>query len=185
MQLLTKKFTQNNYEKMIDSGILTPFDQVELIRGEIIEMSPIGLKHSATVIRLTNFLPSLLENKALISVQNSVQLDNYSQPEPDVVLLKKKEDFYATKRPTPSDILLLIEVSDSSLKYDQEIKIPLYADNKIEEVWIINLNNDTIEVYRYPEENFYQQRQILTKKENISCLAFSQISIAVTNLFPY
>jgi Uma2 family endonuclease len=185
MQLLTKKFTQKDYEKMIESAILTTLDRVELIRGEIIEMSPIGLKHGATVIRLTNFFPSLLGNKALISVQNSVQLDDYSQPEPDVVLLKNREDFYATKRPTSSDIFLLIEVSDSSYKYDQEIKLPLYAENKVQEVWIINLNNDTIEVYRYPENNFYQQRLILTQKENISCLAFSEISIPVTNLFPF
>jgi Uma2 family endonuclease len=185
MQLLTKKFNQKHYEKMIETGILTPLDRVELIRGAIIEMSPIGLKHAATMIRITNFLPSLLGNKALISVQNSVQLDDYSQPEPDIVLLKNREDFYASKRPTTSDIFLLIEVSDSSYKYDQEIKLPLYAENKGQEVWIINLNNDTLEVYRYPENNFYQQRFILTKKENISCLAFSEISIPVTNLFAY
>ena len=178
----TRKFNTENYEQMFKSGILTPQDKVELIRGEIIEMSPIGLKHAATVIRLTNFLPLLLGNKVLISVQNPVQLNDYSQPEPDLAILENRDDFYLAKRPTIKDIILLIEVADSSIKYDKEIKLPLYAENKVQETWIINLNNDTIEVYRQPKNNFYQQIQILTKTEEISCLAFPEIIIPITSL---
>lgn len=183
MKLISKKFTVDDYEKMIQTGILTISDKVELIEGEIIQMSPIGLKHAATVIRLTNLLPSLFGNNVLISVQNSVQLNEYSQPEPDVVLLRNRSDFYETKRPTSEDILLLIEVSDSSLKYDQEIKIPLYANSNVQEVWLINLNNDTVETYRYPQTSFYQQKQIFTKNNQASCLAFPQININFANFF--
>lgn len=183
MQVLTKKFTIDKYEKMIDCGILTEQDKVELIKGEIIEMSPIGLKHIATVIRLTNILPSLFGEKTLISVQNSIQLNDDSQPEPDVVCLKNRSDFYETKRPTPEDILLLIEVSDSSLKYDQEIKLPLYAESGVNEVWLVNLNNDTLEVYKKPHNKTYQQEEILSKKDQVSCLAFPQLIINVSDFF--
>lgn len=184
MQLLTKKFTVETYEKMIKGEIFTPQDKVELINGEIVEMSPIGLKHATTVIRLTNLFPLFFQDKALVSVQNSIILNDYSQPEPDLVLLKNREDFYEQKRPSSEDIFLLIEVSDSTLKYDQEIKLPLYAENHIQETWIINLNNSSIEVYRQPENNFYQQQKILTKKDKISCLAFPEIEINIGKLIP-
>jgi Uma2 family endonuclease len=136
------------------------------------------------VIKLTNLFPQLFQDKALVSIQNSIKLNEYSQPEPDLVLLKKKDDFYLETRPTPEDIFLLIEVSDSTWKYDQEIKLPLYAENNIKETWIINLNNDSIATYRYPEKNFYQERKILTKKDNINCLAFPQINISIQQLLP-
>lgn len=118
MKLLTKKFTIDPYEKMIEREIFTPQDKLELINGEILEMSPIGLKHATTVIRLSNVFPLLFQDKALVSVQNSIILSDYSQPEPDLVLLKKRDDFYEQKRSTSDDIFLLIEVSDSTLKYD-------------------------------------------------------------------
>lgn len=184
MKLLTKKFTIDNYEKMIDRGIFTPQDNLELINGEVIEMSPIGIKHATTVLRLTNVFPLLFQNKALVSVQNSIILNDYSQPEPDLVLLKKRDDFYEQKRPTSEDIFLLIEVSDSSLKYDREIKLPLYAENNISEVWIFNLNDDVIEVYSQPQNNYYQQQQIFTKKDTISCSAFPKIALELKQLIP-
>lgn len=189
MKLLTKKFTINTYEKMLEREIFNPDERLELIEGEIIEMSPIGLKHATTVIRLTNILSRLFQDQALLSVQNSIILNDYSQPQPDVVLLKKRDDFYAQHLPMVDDIFLLIEVSDSTLKYDQEIKLPIYAENKVNEVWIINLNKDAIapnqsliEVYRHPQNNYYQQRQIFTKKDTISCLAFPEIAIEVNQL---
>lgn len=184
MQMLTKKFSVNTYEKMLENNIFESQEKLELIRGVIIEMSPIGLKHATAVIRLTNLFPIIFQDKALISVQNSIILDDYSEPEPDLVMLKKRDDFYAEKRPKSEDIFLLIEVSDSTLKYDQEIKLPLYAESKIKEVWIFNLNNDILEIYRNPQDNFYQQKQILTKTEKVSCLAFPEIEIPIVNLLP-
>lgn len=119
MKLLTKKLTVNTYEKMLEREIFNPEERLELIEGEIIEMLPIGLKHVTTVIRLTNILSRLFQDQALLSVQNSIILNDYSQPQPDVVFLKKRDDFYAQHLPMVEDIFLLIEVSDSTLKYDQ------------------------------------------------------------------
>lgn len=182
MKLLTKKFTVNTYEKMLEKEIFTPQDRLELINGEIIEMSPIGLQHATTVIRFTNIFPLFFQNKALVSVQNPITLNDYSQPEPDLVLLKSRDDFYEQKRPTAEDIFLLVEVSDSTLKYDQEIKLPIYAQNNIMETWIINLNNHSVEVYRQPKNGHYQQVQIFTKKDTISCLAFPEIILKINQL---
>lgn len=183
MQLLTRKFTVTEYEKMGEAGILATDNKVELIEGEIIKMSPIGLKHIATVNRLTNIFPEIFGQKVIVSVQNSIQLNNYSQPEPDVVLLKYRKDFYETKRPTSDDILLLIEVSDSTLKYDQEVKLPLYAESKLNEVWLVNLIDDCLEVYRNPKGKKYQQISILDKENTISCLAFPEINVNISDFF--
>lgn len=183
MELLTRKFTVNEYEKMGETGILTSEDKVELIKGEIIKMSPIGLKHLATVNRLNKFFYFNFPEMIIVGVQNSIELNDNSQPEPDVVLLKYRQDFYQKKRPSVEDILLLIEVSDSSLKYDQEIKLPLYAENNIEEVWLINLIDDCVEVYRNPKGKKYQQINILDQENTISCVAFSEITINISDFF--
>jgi Uma2 family endonuclease len=181
MQVITRKFNVNEYNKMAETGILTPEDRVELIRGEIIAMSPIGRKHAAAVNRLTNFFPPLLGDKVIISVQNSIRLDNYSEPQPDIVLLKPRSDFYESKIPEPEDIYLLIEVSDSTIKYDQEVKLPLYAESNIDEVWIVNLSNTTLEVYRQPEQKIYLEQQKNVK--SISPLAFSDITLTISDIF--
>ncbi|MGK7881875.1 MAG: Uma2 family endonuclease [Crocosphaera sp.] len=181
MQVITRKFNVNEYQKMAETGILTPEDRVELIRGEIIAMSPIGRKHAAAVNRLTNLFPPLLGNKAIISVQNSIRLDNYSEPQPDIVLLKPRSDFYESKIPEAEDIYLLIEISDSTIKYDQEIKLPLYAESNINELWIINLNNKNLEVYRQPQDKTYLEQQKNVK--SISPLAFPDITLTINDIF--
>lgn len=127
VQLLRRKFTVDQYHKMAESGILKEDDRVELIRGEIIEMSPIGTKHAACVNRLVNLLVLLLGKRVIVAPQNPVVLDNNSEPQPDVALLKPRDDFYATAHPQPQDIFLLIEVADSTILYDREEKITLYA----------------------------------------------------------
>lgn len=177
MQLITRKFNVNEYQKMAEAGILTSEDRVELIRGEIIPMFPIGLKHAATVNRLNRLFHQKLNEKVIISIQNSIQLDNYSEPQPDVVLLKPRSDFYETQIPQPQDIHLLIEVSDTTIKYDKEVKLPLYAESKISEVWIVNLDSNTLEVYRQPQAQQYQQQQ--TNVKAISCLAFPDITLTI------
>ncbi len=180
MQLITRKFNVNEYHKMAETGILTPEDRVELIRGEIIPMASIGLKHAACVNRLNQVFYQKLGNQTIVSVQNSIRLDNYSEPQPDIVLLKPRSDFYETQIPQPSDVYLLIEVSDSTLKYDQEVKLPLYAENNISEVWIINLNNKTLEIYRQPQDKKYQDQQI--DIQSISPLAFPDITLTIHDI---
>jgi Uma2 family endonuclease len=165
---------------MAEVGILNPNDRVVLIQGEIIPMSPIGLKHAATVKRLNSFLTYQLQNLAIIGVQDPIQLNNSSEPQPDIVLLKPRSDFYENQIPQPQDIYLLIEVSDSTIKYDQEVKLPLYAESKISEVWIINLNNNTLEVYRQPEDKQYldQQKNI----QSISPGAFPEMTLTIDDI---
>ena len=161
MLLKTRKFTVEQYHQMTEASVFTPEERLELIRGEIIEMSPIGLKHATVVKRLNNLLTYQLHNQAIIGVQDPIQLDNFSEPQPDISVLKMRSDFYELEIPKPQDILWLIEVSDHTLKYDREVKLNLYAESKINEVWLVNVNNNTLEVYRHPQNNIYQEEQIL------------------------
>ena len=120
-----------------------------------------------------------------ISVQNPIQLADISEPQPDIALLKSRPDFYETKIPTPEDIFLLVEVPDRSLNYDRDVKIPLYAENKIIEVWLIEVNNQSIRVYRQPEENSYQDIQNFTRGQSISPLAFPDTIITLDEIFGF
>jgi Uma2 family endonuclease len=183
MQLLTRKFTVDQYHKMADVGILTEDDRVELIKGEIIEMSPIGLRHAAIVNRLTNLLPKKLGDRVIVSIQNPVQLNNNSEPQPDVTLLKPRADFYETKVPTPEDILLIVEVADTTLNYDRDVKIPLYAENGILEVWLIDTNHQSLTLYRQPTKAGYQSIQNLDITHKLSPLAFPDVTINVNEMF--
>jgi Uma2 family endonuclease len=179
-QLTTRKFTVAEYHKMSETGILTHEDRVELIRGEIISMSPIGTKHAATVNRLNHLFHQKLNEQVIVSVQNPIQLDNSSEPQPDLVLLKPRPDFYESQSPQFQDIYLLIEVSDSTIAYDQEVKLPLYAQSLINEVWIVNLNNSSLEVYRQPKNLHYQYQQ--RDVSRISPLAFPNLTFSLDEI---
>ena len=152
LELLRRKFTTQEYHQMVDSGIIATDERIELLKGEIIAMSPIGIKHAACVRRLNNILSQHLTGEAIIDIQNPLELDNLSEPQPDIALLKPRADFYATAHPQSEDIFLIIEVADKTLKSDREVKIPLYAKNQIAEVWLVDLNGESIEVYREPRE---------------------------------
>jgi len=182
MQLLTRKFTIKDYYKMAESGIFTENDRVELIRGEIIEMSPIGIKHSICILSLNTLLAEKLKQRALINIQNPIQLDDNSEPQPDVVLLKNPIDTYRKRHPQPADILLIIEVADTTVKYDREVKIPLYAEANIPEVWLVDINNNCVEVYRQPTPDGYQNMQKFTAEQSLSILAFPDIIITVNEI---
>ena len=146
-QIEPRRFNVTEYYKMAKAGILKPDDRVELIEGEIIKMTAIGSPHAACVARLARLLPKATGERALLWVQNPVRLDDFSEPVPDIALLKLRDDYYATRHPTPTDALLLIEVADSSLLKDRNMKVPLYARACISEIWIVNLPKETIEVY--------------------------------------
>ncbi|MEB3179886.1 MAG: Uma2 family endonuclease [Nostocaceae cyanobacterium] len=183
VQLLRRKFTVEQYHKMVDSGILKEDDRVELIRGEIIEMSPIGTKHAACVNRLNNLLYRKLGDRIILGVQNPVILSDTSEPQPDVTLLKHRDDFYESAHPQPQDIYLLIEVADTTVKYDKEVKIPLYTEHGIMEVWLVDINEESVEVYREPATDGYQNVRKFVGGESLSIGVFSDVNISVKEIF--
>lgn len=163
------RFTVEDFYRMADAGILGADDRVELIDGEVVEMNPIGSRHAASVSRLNRLLLGLVADRAIVRVQDPVRLSDLSEPQPDLALLKFREDFYAKGHPTPDDVLLLIEVSDSSLAFDQGTKLSLYAISGIPEVWIIDLSRNVLTSYRTPEEGAYtQQREFQGDEQQVS-----------------
>ncbi len=181
---LTKhKLTSQQYHLMAEAGILAQSDRVELIYGEIIDMSPIGRKHSACVARLTDVLVTEFHGKAIIWVQNSIHLDDASEPQPDLVLLKSRPDFYEEELPKPSDILLIIEVADSTISYDRDIKMPLYAAAGIGEFWLVDVNNRTLTSYILPAPSGYRNSHCYRINESIPIQAFPDQAIAWSDIF--
>jgi Uma2 family endonuclease len=150
--------TINEWQKMVAANAFSPKNRIELINGEILEMPPIGCNHAGHVKRLTRLFAPLLIEKAIISVQDPLQLGDLSEPQPDFMLLRQDANFYTTHHPQAEDVLLLVEVAESSLNYDRERKQRLYALFGIPEYWLINLNNESLEVYRQPVDENYQQK---------------------------
>ena len=150
-------FTVADYYRMADAGLFHETPRVELIQGQIIDMSPIGFPHFGMVNRLTRLLVPLVGARGLVSVQNPVRLDSGSEPQPDIAILKPRTDDYETGTPGPDDVLLLIEVADTSLDFDRNVKAPLYAQSGIAEYWIVNLPDRLIEVHREPSGTRYAQ----------------------------
>ncbi len=155
------KISLETWRAMLEKGILSENDRVELIEGEIFDMSPIGKLHIATVIRINQLLTMLLAKKAFVSVQNPLHLPPDSEPEPDIALLKPREDYYASQLPEAADTFLVIEVADSSLEYDREVKKPLYAKAGVPCFWLVNLQKFEIEVHTQPGRGTYKQIQLL------------------------
>lgn len=145
-----RRISVTEYHKMGEIGIFGEYERVELIEGVIRKMGPKGTRHTTSVSNLTNLLPLLLEGEALIRVQDPIVLNDDTEPEPDVAVIKPRGDAYTEAHPHPDDVLLLIEVADTSLEYDREIKLPRYAVSGIPEVWIVNLVENIVEVYCNP-----------------------------------
>ncbi len=167
-QIAPRLFTVQEYHQMAEAGVLHEDDRIELIHGKIIQMSPIGRNHAAIVRRLANFLIPQLASQAIVDVQNPVRINEHSEPEPDIMVLPFRDDYYAESGVTPQDVLLLIEVSDSTLRYDRNTKIPLYATAGIPEVWIVNVDKQQLEVYLQPSEDRYQSMTTLNREDTIS-----------------
>jgi Uma2 family endonuclease len=168
VQVLRRHFSVGDYYTMAAAGLFKEDDRVELIEGEVIEMNPIGSRHAACVGRLTELLRSLPRDAAIVWVQNPVQVNDYSEPVPDVTLLKRRDDFYAQANPGPEAVLLLIEVSDSTLDYDRQIKVPLYARAGVAEVWVVNLPEEVVEVYARPSGGKYQDARVVRRGESLT-----------------
>ena len=162
---------------MAAAGVFSEGDRVELIEGEIVEMNPIGSRHAACVGRLTKFLERLVGDQVIVWVQNPVQVNDISEPLPDVTLLRPRDDFYSQANPQPSDALLIIEVADSSVEYDRDIKIPLYAEAAIPEVWLVNLPQETIEIYVQPVGDSYREIHLVKRGESLASKSIPNLVI--------
>ncbi len=178
------RFTVAEYHRMAEVGILGEDSRVELIRGQIVDTAPIGAPHLGMVNRLTRLLPSVLSGRGMLSVQNPVRLDDGSEPEPDVVVLRPRADDYQTATPCPSDVLLLIEVADTSLDDDRAIKVPLYAENGIAECWIANLVDRLVEVYRQPRNGGYAEVRREGHGKVLDIALLPGVALPVGDLFP-
>jgi Uma2 family endonuclease len=180
--LKRRLFTIDQYHQMITSGVLTEGDRVELIDGEILEMVAIGSKHGAQVKRLNRLLSGLLESSVLVSVQDPVELGPRSEPQPDVALLRWRADFYETSHPQASDVYLVIEVADSTLDYDRSVKVLLYSRSNIFEYWIVNLQDNVIEVHRQPSQSGYQLIQSYQRGIDIEIMALPGLGLTVDRI---
>jgi Uma2 family endonuclease len=165
---------------MVDAGILAPDERVELIEGQLFQMAAKGTAHSAAVTRIERVLSRRLEGFALIRLQDPIQLSNLSEPEPDVAIVALDPLDYEEHHPTVAEIFWLIEVADTTLKRDLELKTPAYARSGVQECWILDLKERCLYVFRAPIEGSYTQSQIWREQETIAPLAFPQCEVRVS-----
>jgi len=167
---------------MAETGVLRPDARVELLNGEIIDMSPIGPFHGGVVGRLTRLFTMLSKDRWLVWPQNPLRLGEDSEPEPDVMLLKPSPDDYTNRHPRPEDVFLLVEVSDASLTTDLERKLPAYGRAGVAEVWIVDLNDEALEIYREPRVDGYASKTVLRAGDQARPAAFPDAAVDVAEL---
>jgi Uma2 family endonuclease len=183
MPLAARRFTVEEYHRMAEVGILAPGDRSELLDGEILALTPVGARHAACVKRLIRLCAPLVVRQAVtLSVQDPVILGPYDEPQPDVALLRYRADDYAASHPTPADVLLLIEVADTSLDYDRQIKLPRYARSEVPEVWLVNLEDQQVEIYREPAGERYAKMHVARRGEALTPLLLSSASVSVDQI---
>ena len=176
------KFDVHQYHAMAKAGILHPDDRVELIDGEITAMSGIGPEHMATVDSSNRFWVIRLGERAIVRIQGSIRLDERNEPQPDVALLKPRDDFYRHRMPGSDDVLLLVEVSDTTLRRDREVKLELYARFGVPETWIDNIRARSIEVYSDPVDGEYTTRQTYWRGQTVTPAALPDIALPVSDV---
>jgi Uma2 family endonuclease len=179
-----RRFNRQEYHAMVEAGILTEDSRVELIEGEIIEMSPINPLHVATVAALMEWLVSQFAGKAFVTIQSPFAAGEASEPQPDAIVAKFRDDRYRQAHPTPEDILLVVEVSQSSLQYDRDRKARLYAAAGLADYWIVNLVDQTLDVYRQPGPRGYDRLQRFRPGDSLSPLAFPDVTLDVAAILP-
>lgn len=178
-----RRFTLEEYRRMGETGILDEGERVELIEGEVVEMSPIGPRHGSVVARIVSLLVTRLGDRAIVWPQNSLVLRaQASQLQPDVALLLPRADYYRSANPEPRDVLLAIEVMDSSGDHDRRVKLPLYARAGLAELWLVDLTADSVETLRDPAGGQYRDRRVASRGAAVAPLAFPDLSLAVTVL---
>ena len=177
------RFTVDEFARMGEAGIFTADDRVELIDGEILEMTPIGALHAAVVSRLTELLVTRLAGKAYVSVQNPIRLANHTEPQPDLVVARRRESFYTDRHPEPGDIHLVIEVADSSLRYDKQEKVPRYGRAGVPETWLVDLDAREVIVYTDPGPGGYANRQVRHRGDDVVAAGMPEIRVSVDDMF--
>ena len=181
--LKTHRFTVDEYHRMGEVGIFLEDDRVELLAGEIVEMSPIGPLHAGTVDRLTALFLSRLGGEVIVRVQNPLLLRaEDSEPQPDVTLLRPRPDFYTRSHPEAQDVYLVIEVADTSVEADRDVKFPIYARAGVPEAWLLDVTTERLEVYRHPTPDGYQDIHSLQRGESVAPPAFPDLALTVDAL---
>lgn len=175
--------TVDEFDRMVDAGVFAPEGRLELIDGEMVDMSPIGSAHQACVDRLTTlFAPLAASGRALLRVQGSFRASDISRPQPDVALLVPRDDYYAEGHPGPSDVLLVIEVADTSVRFDRATKLPAYGRAGVAETWVVDLNGSVVEVATRPSERGYEHLVRVGREGTLAPTAFPDLRIAVADL---
>jgi Uma2 family endonuclease len=181
--LRTHRFTVDEYHRLGEAGIFHEDDRVELIDGQIVQMSPIGIAHAACVKRLnTLFSPLAAKQVVTPGIQDPLVLAEHDEPQPDVTVLRYRADGYSTRHPGPADTLLVIEVADTSVQYDRSTKIPQYARAAIPEAWLVNLPADGIEVYRTPRDGRYTEVTTVSRGDTLTPLALPGVELSVDEI---
>jgi Uma2 family endonuclease len=184
-----KRFTLEEYHKLIDIGFLKEDDHIQLINGDLIEMVSKGRGHETCLRRLWKELPNMIGNRAILQSQSPVIIPPKSEPEPDFAIVKNRDDDYFLSHPQAEDVLLIIEVADSSIKYDQDVKIPLYAKAGISDYWIFNLLDNYLECYSETYENKqgnfgYMNKRIILPHQTIDLPCFPDLQLDLSKVFP-
>ena len=182
-ELTPHRFTRDDYYRMAEAGVFEPDARVELLDGEIVEMSPIGPLHSGVLAILTRFFIEQIGDRAICRVQSPLHLDKRSEPEPDLLLVQPRDDSYASAHPTPRDVLLLIELAESSIEKDRGEKLRLYARAGISEYWIIDLNRRVLIVHRRPTDSEYASLQQYDGDARVAPEALADVELAIGSLF--
>lgn len=177
-----RRFTVEEYYEMGRAGILHEDDRVELIDGEIVEMSPIGSRHAGCVKRLIHWFVNGVGDRAVVSAQDPVRIDRLSEPQPDLAVLQSRQDYYANGHPGPEDVVLLIEVAETSARYDREVKLPLYARAEIGEVWLIDLEAGEVEAHRRPGQGTFTDVERYGRGDTVAPEAFPELSVSVDEI---
>jgi Uma2 family endonuclease len=182
-ETITKKlFTTDEYRRILDAGIFPPDQRFELIRGEIIEMPKVSRRHAGRVNRLTRLFVSRFGESAIVSVQNDMYLDEFSQPRPDMAVCKPLEELFGAFIADSQDVFFLVEISDTSIRYDTKIKTPLYAKAGIREYWILDINEDALIVLTEPIEGEYRRQETFRRGETIHAQALPDITFSIDEL---
>ncbi|TCZ56708.1 Uma2 family endonuclease [Roseicella aquatilis] len=176
------KLDVREYYRMAEADIFEPGERVELIEGEIIDMAPIGSEHNGAVTGLNRKFILGAGERAVVTVQGPLRLSDVSEPQPDLLLLKPRADDYRSEHPVPSEVLLLVEVADSSLRFDRGVKLPLYARHKVPEVWIVNLGDNVVDVYRTPKDDAYLTTRRAARGEVLEPALLPGLRIPVTEV---
>jgi len=178
-ELPRRRFSSDEYERIVEAGILGPEDRVELIAGEIVEMAAIGSRHAACVTKLQVQLSGC---DALLRARQPIRLDDRSEPEPDLALVRPRDDYYSAAHPGADDVLLLIEVSDTSFPADLGTKLPLYAAAGVAEAWVVDLQGGRVLVHRAPAADGYRLVSEHRRDDTLSAAAFPDLALAVADV---